>query len=169
MFVFHQYYFCMRPKVPVRGRTSGAEDRHSEFWQNYFCIRPIYTFVFDQKFGSGAEHPEQRIAILSPSNTTFVFDEYMDKEGFGSGAEHPAPRITIILSPSNTIFVFDQKFGSGAEHPAPRIILSSGIILLVFHQYYFCIRPKVRVRGRTSGALSPSNTTFVFDQYYSQL
>ena len=60
-----------------------------------------------QKFGSGAEHPGPRLAILTPGNTTVVFDQYGYREKFGSGAEHPAPRLAI-LSPGNATFVFDQ-------------------------------------------------------------
>ena len=93
------------------------------------------TFVFDQKFGSGAEHPAPRLEIFKPSKTTLVFDEYyfcirpMDREKFGPirrrDSKFLGPAILFLYS-TNTTFVFDQ--------------------------YYFCIRPKVRVRGRTSGA-----------------
>ncbi len=52
-----------------------AESQGFQLPALHFCwnfgINYIYIY-----FGSGAEHPVPRLAILSPSNTTFAFDQY---------------------------------------------------------------------------------------------
>ena len=74
-------------------KNSSLHKANLEFKKFILKIFPSGDNSLRRTFGSGAEHPAPRIAILSPGNTTFAFEQY---HGVPSG---PAQNILRRDSP----------------------------------------------------------------------